>query len=540
MVKYSSSKQISFAEFRTPFEKGIDGSNRWVRLAVQIPWDELSRIYCKSLRDDFGRPAVDARVVIGAMIIKHKKSLSDEDTIEEIQENPYLQFFLGFKEFSHRRVFDPSLFVTLRKRMGTKVFEQLTQAFIAEVETLEQRRLEQATPKRKHSSPPQDNPATDTASPDGIKHKGTLIVDASVAPQDIKYPTDLDLLNDCREQTEDIIDDLYQPASSKRKPRTYRVNGRKDYLACARKRKKSAKQIRKALRKQLNYVKRNIKTIHQLLDSNSTPLSRRLMRRFWITQEVYRQQQEMYDQRSHQIADRIVSVSQPHVRPIVRGKSGKEVEFGAKLSVSLVNGYAHLDRVSWDAYHEGGDLIHQVDNYRDRYGVYPEVVIADQIYGSHENRAYLKSKGIRFSGKPLGRPPKLSIDEKRIIRAEARLRSRIEGKFGEGKRKYDLDLVKAKTRYTSESWIAAIFFVMNLAHWMRLDFFVLFFTGVFSRVFNDFKEHFMWRPVPWVKKWRFFKPPTFSGSLKYNSYYTSLLTIQKHIGNRKKYNHLKH
>lgn len=84
MVKYSSSKQISFAEFRTPFEKGIDGSNRWVRLAVQIPWDELSRIYCKSLRDDFGRPAVDARVVIGAMIIKHKKSLSDEDTIEEI------------------------------------------------------------------------------------------------------------------------------------------------------------------------------------------------------------------------------------------------------------------------------------------------------------------------------------------------------------------------------------------------------------------------------------------------------------------------
>ncbi len=504
MVKYSSSKQISFAEFRTPFEKGIDGSNRWVRLTEQIPWDELARIYCKSLRDDFGRPAVDARVVIGAMIIKHKKSLSDEDTIEEIQENPYLQFFLGFKEFSHRRVFDPSLFVTLRKRMGTKVFDQLTRAFIAEVETLEQRRLEQAKPKRKHSSPPQDNPATDTASPDGIKHKGTLIVDASVAPQDIKYPTDLDLLNDCREQTEDIIDDLYQPDSSRRKPQTYRVNGRKDYLACARKRKKSAKQIRKALRKQLNYVKRNIKTIHQLLDSNSTPLSRRLMRRFWITQEVYRQQQEMYDQRSHQIADRIVSVSQPHVRPIVRGKSGKDVEFGAKLSVSLVNGYAHLDRIGWDAYHEGGDLIHQVDNYHDRYGVYPEVVIADQIYGSHENRAYLKSKGIRFSGKPLGRPPKLSIDEKRIIRAEARLRSRIEGKFGEGKRKYELDLVKAKTRYTSESWIAAIFFVMNLAHWMRLDFFVLFFTGVFSRIFNDFKEHFNWRRDPWAKKLAFF------------------------------------
>jgi len=100
----------------------------------------------------------------------------------------------------------------------------------------------------------------------------------------------------------------------------------------------------------------------------------------------------------------------------------------------------------------------------------------------------LKDKGIRFSGKPLGRPPKLSKEEKRLIRMEARLRSRIEGKFGEGKRKYALDLVKAKTRYTSESWIAAVFFVMNLAHWMRLDFFV-FFSSVFFLGFSAISKN---------------------------------------------------
>jgi len=142
MVKYSSTKQLSFAEFRTPFEKGIDGNNRWVRLAEQIPRDELARIYTKSLRDDFGRPAVDARVVIGAMIIKYKKCLSDEETIEEICENPYLRFFLGFSEFTHRRIFDPSLFVTVRKRLGLDVFEKMTQAFISTIEASEQRSLQ--------------------------------------------------------------------------------------------------------------------------------------------------------------------------------------------------------------------------------------------------------------------------------------------------------------------------------------------------------------------------------------------------------------
>jgi IS5 family transposase len=495
MVKYKSSRQLSFAEFRTPFEKGLDGTNRWVRLAEQIPWDDLARIYVRSLRDDFGRPSVDARVVIGAMIIKHKKSLTDEETVAEIQENPYLQFFLGFKEFNHKRIFDPSLFVTLRKRMGTDVFEQMNQAFMSTIESSQRRKARSTNAKgNKHSNDCQENtPAkkqsdTANASPKQATNQGKLIVDASVVPQDIKYPTDLDLLNASREKTEQIIDELYVPESKKRKPRTYRKNARKDYLAIARKKKKNNKELRKAIRKQLNYVKRNIKTIHSLLDLNPQSLSFRSLRSFWIIQEVYRQQQEMYDKRSHTISDRIVSISQPHVRPIVRGKAGKDVEFGAKLSVSLVNGFAHLDRLSWDAYNESIDLVDQVEAYRDRYGFYPEVVLADQIYGSRDNRNYLESKGIRFSGKPLGRPPKLSRKEKRMLQSEARLRGLIEGKFGEGKRKYDLDLVKAKTMYTSESWIAAIFFVMNLAHWWRLDFFV-FFSSVWYHGFHTISKN---------------------------------------------------
>ena len=422
----------------------------------------------------------------------------DEETIEDIRENPYMQYFLGLKEFSYDRVFDPSLFVTLRKRLGVAVFDQMTDAFMKKIETVKQAKQSKNDTSKKHeptdtTDTVKDNVGAATSS-SSDKNKGLLLIDASVAPQDIRYPTDLDLLNSCREHTERLIDELYEPSPGARKPRTYRKNARQDYLASARKRKKSGKMMRKAIRKQLNYVHRNIKTIHRLLDINFQSLSSRSLHRFWVIQEVYRQQKQMYDNRSHRISGRIVSVSQPHVRPIVRGKSGKDVEFGAKISASVVDGFAFVDRIRWDAYNESGDLKEQVEKYHHRYGCYPAAVLADQIYGTRANRNYLTSKGIRFSGKPLGRPPKLSQEKKKALRTEARLRNRIEGKFGEGKRKYDLDLVKAKTMATSESWIAAVFFVMNIAHWVRVCFFASIFRRFIYHISGVFKELFAFTP----------------------------------------------
>jgi len=281
-----------------------------------------------------------------------------------------------------------------------------------------------------------------------------LIVDASVAPADIKYPTDLDLLNTSREHSETLIDELWRRVKipGAVKPRTYRNVARKAYLNMAKKRKKKSNERRKAIRKQLNYLKRNLKTINKLLDgleTKSLPFTAR-------------------------------HVSQPHVRPIVRGKAGREVEFGAKISASVVDGYAFLDRLSWDAYHEAADIPNQVEQYKERFGFYPEVVIGDGIYGTRSNRLWLEEKNIRFSGKPLGRPPKVTAENSEQLKIERKqrqkengIRSRIEGKFGEGKRGYDLDLVKAKWPETSESWVAAVFFVMNIARWLRDYFFVL-------------------------------------------------------------------
>lgn len=509
MIREPNYDQLSIEEFKTPFEKGLDKTNRWVILASLLPWDKMAKTYSRTLSTKMGRPAKPSRLAVGAIIIKHKMCLADEEVIPTVQENPYLQYFLGFSEFTHEPAFDPSLFVTIRRRLSQASFEEMTNSFLAAVAEIEKKQAapqQKTSRKKKPPQPPEEcaEASTETDQEED-KRSGLLLIDASVAPADIKYPTDLDVLNTSREHSEKLIDALWDilKTPGEIKPRTYRRTARKDYLAMAKKRNKKANELRKAIRKQLNYLKRNLKTINMLLDKFDTgriPFSRYHYRSFLIIQEVYRQQQQMFDERSHQISDRIVSVSQPHVRPIVRGKAGRDVEFGPKISASVVGGYGFLDRLSWDAYHEAADLPTQVEQYKARFGFYPEAVITDGIYGTQKNRKWLKKNNIRFSGKPLGRPPKVTPDNEEQLKAERKrrqkesgIRSRIEGKFGEGKRGYDLDLVKAKWPETSESWVAAVFFVMNLARWLRDYFFVLVFKScerAFFRLFEYVKEQF--------------------------------------------------
>ncbi len=227
----------------------------------------------------------------------------------------------------------------------------------------------------------------------------------------------------------------------------------------------------------------------------------KILRQYWIIQQVFLQQEQMHKTKTKRCDDRIVSISQPHVRPIVRGKPKKSVEFGAKLGVSLsATGLASVDHISWDAYHEGSDLKIHVENYKLSYGYYPEVVLADTIYGTRANRKYLKGLGIRYAGKPLGRPKKVTPEnklelqkEKERRREEYRQRIPIEGKFGQGKGGYRLNYIRAKTARTSESWIRSIFMVMNLMVLMKV--FLLSLTKwsfvMLKTNITIFKHHFL-------------------------------------------------
>lgn len=495
MIRHRSSKQLTLAEFDWPFQVSLDEHNRWVKLSQCIPWDELAEGYYQDLSEDQGRPSKDARLVIGAVIIKHKLCLSDRETVAQIQENPYLQYFVGLPGYQMEEPFAPSLFVDIRKRMGQSVFDVFHDAIIEAVESMEEKKG-----KRGKSKPPAQNtkqghrPSDDDEPPTGSSEtkaakdepepdrQGKLLLDATVAPQAIRYPTDLSLLNEAREVSEKIIDKLYPHTGLSKKPRTYRIKARKAYLAIAKQKRPTAKARRRGIKQQLQYLRRNLGHIERLLEhwpeGTELPLPRWLLYRYWVIQHLYEQQREMYRTKSRRCDDRIVNISQPYVRPIVRGKLNKPVEFGAKLSVSLsAEGLARVDHLRWEAFHEGHDLESQVESYRSRYGYYPEVVLGDPIYGTRENRRYLKERGIRFAGKPLGRPKKVTEENREEMqrqkaqrREEYLQRIPIEGKFGQGKNGYRLNYIRAKRADTPAAWINSIFLVMNLLILLRIFF----------------------------------------------------------------------
>lgn len=450
--KYVSAKQLSLAEFESPFERNLNPSNRWVILSKLLPWDELCSIYWKYVPEkSTGRTPLNPRIVLGAIIIKHLCDLDDRETVEQISENIYMQYFLGYSSFCDVPPFDASLFVEFRKRLGLEQINKINERISKIKQELEQK--EQA----KKSKNDDDNPSN----PQESTHKGSLITDATACPQDIAFPTDLDLLNDAREKSEELMDILFEVSTMQKKPRNYREKARKEYLKVAQKKAKTRKDIRTSLKQQLGYLGRNIRSIDKILDTlTSIPLKKNQYKYLLVIQHLYQQQKTMYDTKTHSIEDRIVSIHQPHVRPIVRGKAKSKVEFGSKINISLVDGITFLDDFSWDAFNEGTRLKNSVEKYKERLGYYPKEVLADKIYCNRENRAYLKEKGIILKAKPLGRPSKQALSNQ-VSPGE---RNPVEGKFGQAKTAYGLDRIKARLSNTSESWVASIILVLNLVH----------------------------------------------------------------------------
>ena len=476
---YSSPSQLTLAGFETPFERTLNPNNRWVRLAHLIPWDRIVPIYDCCFSSKEGRPPINGRVVIGALIIKHMEMLSDRATLDHISENLYMQYFLGYSSFTNEVPFTAPLFVSLRKRVSPELTNEISELIATlageeddsfgeppapdsseeEAVTESSFSLEQSKDSQQNEQSQQDEQSEEkkTAEP---APRGKLLMDATVAPQDITFPTDIKLLDSARRKSEELIDILCRSGlHGDKKPRTYRRVARQMFLNIQKKKIRSAKHVRRAIGQQLRFLRRNLKHIEILLSAcESSPLKPSNQKYLQVLHTVYEQQEAMYRNHTHKIADRIVSIHQPHVRPMVRGKDRQNVEFGSKLQVSLVNGFTFIDKLSWDAFNEGQYLKESVERYRLRRGYYPAEVLADKIYCTRENRRWLKAHGIKLAAKPLGRPSAQAV-KYHVSPGE---RNPIEGKFGQAKLAYGLNNIRARLKETSESWIACIALVLNL------------------------------------------------------------------------------
>src|SRR5574344_281501 len=381
----------------------LSKSNRWVILADNMCWSDIEAEYNKRLKNQkSGAGNKPARLVIGALIIKHLTCLSDEETIVTISENPYMQYLVGLKYFTSNPICSPELFVHVRKRIDDKFFNTLTQS-------LEKKHSDKDKDNSDGNAPISADESTITIDEDNQKHSGIMKIDATCTDAEVRYPTDVYLLEDANREMERITNKCCDKNSIK-KPHTYRSHTRSAFVMFPKRKHKGKKLIKVTKERMLHLLSRDIQGFITTIGSVSTDalkhLSKTDFRNLWTLMKVYQQQKEMFDNNIHTCMDRIISIFQPHIRPIVRGKAKANVEFGAKIGISVVNGYSYVDHISWDSYNESSDLTLQIEQYKKRFKYYPEEIQADKIYLNKENRSLLKRLHINCFCSPLGRPPK--------------------------------------------------------------------------------------------------------------------------------------
>ena len=331
MYKYTDNTQSNFLDFNQPIGLHMNPENRWVKMADAIPWEVFEKKYSRLFKGKNGRVAKPLRLALGALIIQTKYQYSDRELVEQLTENPYYQYFIGLPGYQEEPPIDASTLVLFRKRLKMDVIMEANEYMLDAVKEKE------SSDKKDddHNNPPSggEGNGQDTKQEQIPENKGTLMLDATCAPSNIRYPQDFSLLNEAREKLETVIIRFCKTYGFS-SPRMYRRIARKNYLALAKAKKRSTKKIRATIRKQLAFIRRDIGYLENFMQDGYAPTSKESTLLLTIY-KLYEQQQYMYQNKTHSVDNRIVSITQPWIRPIVRGKTKSPVEFGAKFDLGI-------------------------------------------------------------------------------------------------------------------------------------------------------------------------------------------------------------
>jgi len=406
-----------------PFGGELDEGNRWLKLAKLIPWDELEAAYAARFPSGTGRPAADARLVCGLLVVKHKLCVSDEEVVQCLLESPYVQAFCGLESFATRGVLDPSLLSKKRRQLGPEFFRKFEDEVLAALKAR------------------------------GLLKAGVQFVDATVVPADIAYPTDCGLIEKARRWAVGVI------KASGEKVRTYCRKARGVFVNFRRKRRRNKRFIQKTRGQLLRFLRRNIAQLERLAERGYSVPREKLA----VVKKLYAQQYDMWKNKLRTVPERLVSLDKPQVRAMVRGKDGRDVEFGPKVLLSNVDGYAFADHVAYESYNEALHAGKSIAEYERRFGKKPKAIVGDGIFGNRDNRQMLKDLTIRDAFKPLGRPGPEAKARRGWLRKMLNLRNgEMEGIIGLGKSKYGLDRMRYRVPGCEEIWIRMCLLGMNL------------------------------------------------------------------------------
>lgn len=279
----------------------------------------------------------------------------------------------------------------------------------------------------------------------------TTSQDATCYESRIAFPTDVKLLwQGCSE-----VYDMMQKMLKQNRQRRSRANHalrKKEFLAYQKSRKKTRRQEKKLRRKLLKYLARLIEQHHALCVKYKVVLSHGKSKRLQTIGKAYEQQWSKFN--GTQITQRIVSISKAYIRPIIRGKETKSVEFGAKVNKLQVDGINFIEQLSYEAFNEGTRLQNGVRLHEELFGKCRQFS-GDAIYATNDNRKYLKKKGIVHNFTPKGRQKAEHLQQNKLMTAllNKERGTRLEGSFGNEKNHYLLQKVNARTQTTETLWI---------------------------------------------------------------------------------------
>jgi transposase, IS5 family len=404
------------------------------QLYLSIPFEQLSSIIPSPKHHLSGRgckPWFDVKGGIALQFLKHYLCLSDELLIQRINTDWSMQYFCGIRLKPTEVIKDTNLPSYWRGYIGEHLDIAAMQQIFA-----------------KYWKP-------------AITQTNFSSEDATCYESRISFPTPVKLLWDCCSKTYLSYNEIKKQL--KQRPSRCNYEDRKREFLSYQKTKKKTKKVEKKLIKKLLKFLLRLLTLHKaVVKDKQIKLSLKQRAQMLTITKVYEQQHSKVYGEVEQIKDRIVSLSKPYIRPIVRGKETKAVEFGAKVNKLQIDGISFIEHFSYDAFNEGTRMQNCIALHHQLFGKCTHHS-ADKIYATNANRKYSTSKKITTNFEPKGKQKIQYIEQNKTMRSVLNKErgTRLEGSFGNEKNHYLLQKVNARNATTEKCWI---FFGMMTAN----------------------------------------------------------------------------
>ena len=424
-----NSPQKEFFLYWKSFEKSELG-----RIYRSIPWSDL----CKALKIKEYRKGpsklFSPQGMLALMFLKSYADCSDKKLIEHLNGNIDFQLFCGIF-LGPERINNYKIISKIRCFLAIKLNVMEVQKVLA-----------------KYWKP-------------FMNDTNIMLEDATCYETSMRYPTNVKLLWECVVWSYGQMK-LMCKILKIRTPRTKFLDQKNKYLVYSRKRKKFKKERKARARSLLYLLEKMLLLLDEIERENreDITLPEKYYTRLKTVKTVLKQQQQIF-KTGKTVPDRMVSIAKSYIRPIVRGKEVKSVEFGAKVNMIQFDGINFIEHLSFDAFHEGIRLPKSIRYGRELFGKVSHVS-ADDIYATNDNRTYCSSQTIYHNFKRKGKAGKYE-NQRKALASELRKEraTRMEGSFGTEKEYYGLQRIKARKKETEILWI---FFGVHTANAVRI------------------------------------------------------------------------